>query len=70
MARMTKDEAREIARRYGVNLSAPFHVLPWSQVDRVRDAADSRQYRKPKNANGSRARCFHEYLRRAANAPE
>lgn len=66
MSRMTKTEAREIANRFGFRLDADFHALPSSEVERIIAAADERKYRQPKNANGSRARYFHEYLRRAA----
>lgn len=43
-----------------------FHALQSEFVDRLVAAADARGYRKPRNANGSRARCFHAYLMREA----
>lgn len=70
MPAMTRDDALEIAHRYGINTKAGFHTLRASEVETVLEAADSRKYRKPRNANGSRARCFHDYLRRAAARPE
>jgi hypothetical protein len=44
-----------------------FHTLPSWAVDRLLKYADTWKpggYRKPKNANGSRARYFHQYLLR------
>lgn len=47
----------------------PFHALPGRTVRHLLEYADLVKYRKPKNANGSRARYFYEYLqRRAARA--
>lgn len=66
MPRMTKAEATELAARHSIPLDADFFSLSWDTVERVKHAADERKYRAPKDANGSRARYFHEYLRRAA----
>ena len=41
-----------------------FFTLSSEEVGRVLAAADSVGYRKPKNANGSRARYFHARLLR------
>jgi hypothetical protein len=41
-----------------------FHTLRATAVERVLAAADFVGYRRPKNANGSRARCFHARLMR------
>ena len=43
-----------------------FHALRSEVVDGLLVCATERGYRKPKNANGSRARCFYEYLVRTA----
>lgn len=59
-------EARNLASSYGIPLYRDFHTLDSDTVDKVLRAADFRKYRKPRNANGSRARCFYEYLNRAA----
>lgn len=67
---MTKDDAKDIARRYNIVLDVDFHTLTSSAVQRVIDAADERKYRKPKSANGSRARYFHAALVRAASRKE
>jgi hypothetical protein len=41
-------------------------ALAGAVVDRLLVYADAYEYRKPRNANGSRARYFHAYLRRMA----
>ena len=66
MARITSQEARDLAALHRFPLDSDFHALRYSEVEGVTAAADSRRYRKPRNANGSRARYFHQYLRRAA----
>lgn len=66
MPKMNRAEALGLAHHYGININADFHTLCASEVETVLEAADSRKYRKSRNANGSRARCFHDYLRRAA----
>ena len=66
-SRLTRREARQILFGRGIPLDKDFHALPSSLVAEINYAADARGYRKPKNANGSRARYFHAYLMRAAN---
>ena len=66
MPRMTKDQAQEILRRIGCSAAPDFFTLPSEQVAQVLIEADAVKYRKPKNANGSRARYFYEYLTRTA----
>jgi hypothetical protein len=71
MPRLTKTEAKEIARAAGIApLFVNFHTLNSVQVESLIAAADARGYRKPKNANGSRGRYFFEYLKRAAKRGE
>ncbi len=70
MARINASEARNVAARYGFPLNVDFHTLTTDQVEAVLQAADSVGYRKPANANGSRARYFHAYLVRAATKPD
>jgi hypothetical protein len=53
-----------LSQSYGINFSEDFHTLNSSQVEAILEAAKSWGYRKPKNANGSRARCFFAYLAR------
>jgi hypothetical protein len=46
---------------------ADFHTLSSIQVEALLVEADAVKYRKPKNANGSRARYFHAFLTRSIN---
>lgn len=62
MARISKSVACAIL--VGAQAGGDFHALRSSQVDALLTAADRYKYRKPKNANGSRARYFHAYLQR------
>lgn len=41
-----------------------FHTLSATQVERLLAEADLMRYRKPENANGSRARYFYALLQR------
>ena len=68
MPRLNKYEAQEALRRIsGTGIGIPcFHSLPSDQVAQVLREADLVKYRKPKTANGSRARYFYEYLARTA----
>jgi len=66
VARLTRSDAFDIANAYRIPLALDFHALDSAQVDNVIAAADSVSYRKPANANGSRARYFHARLVRAA----
>jgi hypothetical protein len=43
-----------------------FHMLSAGQVDELLKCADFVKYRKPRSANGSRARYFHDLLQRRA----
>lgn len=45
-------------------IARDFHTLSSEEVERLLAEADSVKYRKPKNANGSRARYFHAKLQR------
>lgn len=67
MSRLDKHDARAILTLCGINLAEDFHTLNSDKVERLLVHADARKYRKPKNANGSRARCFHAYLVRSLN---
>jgi len=59
-----KQVARGILRNHGVILGRNYHQLSYNQVDKIVEAAKEYGYRKPKNANGSRARCFYEFANR------
>ena len=63
---MTRSDAYDIAHRVGVPTHADFHTFGASTVERILIEADARRYRKPKNANGSRARMFWQYVQRRA----
>ena len=63
-SRLTYWEARSLARAFGFDPLEDFHAMSTASKEAVIRAADSRGYRKPKNANGSRGRCFADYVRR------
>lgn len=56
----------ETLRWCGIPEGADFHALRHEQVGKLLEAADRAKYRAPKNANGSRARYFHDLLQRRA----
>lgn len=58
--------AREILQSCGVPVGADYHTLDSSQVDAIVAAAARAKYRKPRNANGSRGRYYHDRLQRQA----
>ena len=58
--------ARGILQACNVPLGADFHALASTTVESLLHWADHYRYRKPKDANGSRARYFHAYLQRRA----
>ena len=64
--KLSKADAQSIAAAHRFDLREDFHALPASTVCRIIEAADLLKYRKPKHANGSRARYFFAYLCRAA----
>lgn len=59
--------ARETLRLCRVPIGADFHTLDSDRIDALLTAADLARYRKPRNANGSRARYFHALLQRRAS---
>ena len=60
-------EARAIFAAIDCELNEDFHRLNSNQVSRLLMEADQRKYRKPRNANGSRARMFFAYVQRRAH---
>ncbi len=58
--------ARATLESCGIRVGADFHELHASHVDALITEADRVKYRKPPNANGSRARYFHDLLQRRA----
>lgn len=60
--------ARQTLQWCNIHLGADFHALSSAQVDKLLQAADQARYQKPRQANGSRARYFHDLLQRRARA--
>lgn len=58
--------AQEALKACGVARDSDFHTLRSEQVDALLAEADRVKYHKPKQANGSRARYFHDLLQRRA----
>lgn len=61
---MHAKKAAALALLPGLDLTADFHALGSDTVQRLADTARAVGYRKPKNANGSTARYFFQYLTR------
>ena len=59
--------ARATLENCGISIGADFHALRASQIDALLKAADHAKYKKPPNANGSRARYFHDLMQQRAN---
>lgn len=62
---MNTSTALDLANRFKIPLDADFFALDNSIVCAIIGAADVVKYRKPKNANGSRARYFYAAMQRA-----
>lgn len=62
--------ARETLKACNISLGADFHRLSSSQVEALLAEADRVKYRKPRSANGSRGRYFHDLLQRRADLVE
>ena len=70
MPRMTRETAQDILARCHLSEAPDFFTLSTGDVCSLLVEADAVKYRKPKNANGSRARYFCAYVLRAANKEE
>jgi hypothetical protein len=57
-------EAKQRLKAAGIDFSRDPHELSWSQKDMVLEAARESGYRKRKDAPGSTARMFYQYLKR------
>ena len=58
--------ARATLANLNIDVGQDFHTLSAATVDALLIEANRVKYRKPQNANGSRARYFHERLQRQA----
>jgi hypothetical protein len=59
-------KAHEILKSLGIKRGENVHKLPLSQLGALADAARKHGYKKPKNANGSTGRYFHDHLQKVA----
>lgn len=64
--RGAKVNARMVLRNCAISVGSDYHTLSSTAVDSLLHWADWWGYRKPKNANGSRGRYFHDMLQRRA----
>jgi hypothetical protein len=70
MPRMTRKTAEGILTRCHLSETPNFFTLSDNDKEDLLREADAVKYRKPKSANGSRARYFYAYVLRAANKEE
>lgn len=66
MPKLTPQSAQAILRACAIPIPADFHKLSRVSVESLLLWASHYKYSKPKNANGSRARYYHDYLQRVA----
>lgn len=59
-------DARMTLQNLGIAIGSDFHTLSSTHVEALLAEADRVRYRKPPQANGSRARYFHDLLQRRA----
>jgi hypothetical protein len=59
--------ARATLELLNIAIGQDFHILSSDQVSGLLGEADRVRYRRPPNANGSRARYFHDRLQRHAS---
>lgn len=64
MKKLDPYEARQRLETAGIDFSSDFHQLPRSQVQRILDTARAAKYQKRKDAAGSTARMYFQYLSR------
>lgn len=62
--KLTACAAKRRLQQQGVSFNQDFHALPSSQVRKILDAARAAGYRKRRDAPGSKARMFYQYLSR------
>jgi len=61
-----RDYARSVLSNCRIPMGEDFHALTNAQKDALEDEADRTRYQKPRNANGSRLRYFHDLMQRRA----
>lgn len=61
-----RTNARAVLAACSIGLGQDFYTLHRWQITDLLVQADMARYRKPKAANGSRARYFHELMQRRA----
>lgn len=64
-----RNNALAVLHMLRVKVNQDFHTLSSEQVEQLLAEADRVHYRKPRNANGSRARYFYAKLSREARRP-
>jgi hypothetical protein len=62
--KITKEEARTLAKKVGVDFNKDFYQQGFQMATELVAIAKLKGYRKPKNANGSTARYFFQYLKK------
>lgn len=62
--------ARQVLQLANISLGQDFYTLSSSQVDILLAEAKRVRYQRPKNANGSTGRYFHDRLQRLAKEPK
>ncbi len=65
-----RSRAIRVLQMSNVPIGANFYALTVDQIMSLLAFADELKYRRPKNANGSRGRYFHEYMQRRARRKE
>jgi len=61
---LTKQEAKRLAVRAGVDFNKDFHQLRGGDVSTLLSIARQQGYRKPVNASGSKGRYYFYYLQK------
>lgn len=61
-----RTHSRAVLRSARIAIGQDFHTLSAAQIDALLAVADMQRYQRPVNANGSRARYFHDMLQRRA----
>jgi len=64
MAKLTRQEAKKLAIKAGVNFNKDYHQLRGDKVDVLLTLRKATGYRKPAGASGSTGRYFFYYLQR------